>query len=228
MFETRVCIPPELEEECVLFSPARAGAEIPFARSRLATRRVRLAAQSEPCDDGAIASVVLLDQVSKKAASLSDELEEAAAGVVVLREGLEVLRKLLDPFGQERNLHLCGARVAFLGGILRNNLVLCLPRERHTILRLALCEWGFPNSLNAWRMVAGFARRCQLRAKPRDFRPRLARPQAVDFAAPGAGWTGFLPYLYRRKPNCAFAVASPTRTRLRTDSSQHSPGQNGR
>jgi hypothetical protein len=51
-----------------------------------------LAAQSEPCDDGAIARVVLLDQVCKKAASLSDELEEAAAGLVVLREGSQVLR----------------------------------------------------------------------------------------------------------------------------------------
>jgi len=53
---------------------------------------VALAAQSEPCDDGAIASVVLLDQVRKKASSLSDELEEAAAGLVVLREGSQVLR----------------------------------------------------------------------------------------------------------------------------------------
>ena len=53
---------------------------------------LRLAAQSEPCDDGAIASVVLLDQVRKKAASLSDELEEAAAGMVVLREGSQVHR----------------------------------------------------------------------------------------------------------------------------------------
>jgi hypothetical protein len=53
---------------------------------------VALAAQSEPCDDGAIASVVLLDQVRKKAATLSDELEEAAAGLVILREGSQVLR----------------------------------------------------------------------------------------------------------------------------------------
>src|ERR1035437_3241400 len=220
MFETRVCIPPELEEECVLFSPGRAGAGMPSRGLAPRQRRLRLAAQSEPCDDGAIASVVLLDQVGKKASSLSDELEEAAAGLVVLREGSQVLRKLLDPFGQERNLHLCGARVAFLGGILRNNLVLCLPRERHTILRLALCEWGFPNSLNAWRMVAGFARRCQLSTKSRDFRPLLGRPQAVYFAAPGARWTGFPPYLYRRKTKRHLAGASPTRMRLRTDSRQ--------
>jgi len=99
---------------------------------------VALAAQSEPCDDGAIASVVLLDQIRKKAASLSDELEEAAAGLIIFREASQVLRKLLDPFGQERNLHLRGARVAIFDGVLRNHLFLRLPRERHTILRIAL------------------------------------------------------------------------------------------
>ena len=104
---------------------------------------VALAAQSEPCNDGAIASVVLLDQISKKAASLSDELEEAAAGLVVLRKASQVFRKLLDPFGQERDLHLRGARVAVFDGVLRNNLFLRLPRERHTILRLALCDVVF-------------------------------------------------------------------------------------
>jgi hypothetical protein len=49
-------------------------------------KAVALAAQSEPCDDGAIASVVLLDQIRKKASSLSDELEEAAAGLIVFRK----------------------------------------------------------------------------------------------------------------------------------------------
>src|SRR5450830_15583 len=121
-------------------------------------KAVALAAQSEPCDHDAIASVVLLDQVCKKAASLSDELEEAAAGMVVLRETPQVPRKLLDPFGQERNLHLWGACVAILDGVLRNNLILRLPRKRHTILRIAHCSWGFLHSLNAWRMLAGLLR----------------------------------------------------------------------
>ena len=66
---------------------------------------VALAAQSEPCDDGAIASVVLLDQIRKKAASLSDELEEAAAGLIILRKAGQMLIELLDPCGQERDLH---------------------------------------------------------------------------------------------------------------------------
>ena len=120
------------------FSPGRAGAGMPSEASPR-FKAVALAAQSEPCDDGAIASVVLLDQIRKKASSLSDELEEAAAGLVVLRKASQVLRELLDPFGQEGDLHLRGARIAVLDGVLRDDLLLCLPRERHTILRLALC-----------------------------------------------------------------------------------------
>jgi hypothetical protein len=98
MFETRVCIPPELRRKDVsLFSPGRAGAGMPSEARLARLKAVALAAQSEPCDDGAIASVVLLDQIRKKAASLSDELEEAAAGLIVLRKASQVLRQLLDP-----------------------------------------------------------------------------------------------------------------------------------
>jgi len=129
-----------------LFSPGRAGAVIP-SEAAPRFRAVALAAQSEPCDHDAIASVVLLDQVCKKAASLSDELEEAAAGMVVLRETPQVPSKFLDPFGQERNLHFWGACVAILDGELRNNLILRLPRKRHTILRIAHCSWGVSYTL---------------------------------------------------------------------------------
>ena len=120
-----------------LFSPGRAGAVMP-SEAAPRFRAVALAAQSEPCDHDAIASVVLLDQVCKKAASLSDELEEAAAGLVVLRKASQVFRKLLDPFGQERDLHFRRACVAILDGEVRDDLILRLPRERHTILRIAL------------------------------------------------------------------------------------------
>ena len=87
-----------------LFSPGRAGAGMPSeAAPRL--KAVALAAQSEPCDDGAIAGVVLLDQIRKKAASLSDELEEAEAGLIILRKAGQMQVQLLDPCGQERDLH---------------------------------------------------------------------------------------------------------------------------
>src|SRR5919112_5621690 len=65
-----------------------------------------LAAESEPCDDGAVARVVLLHQVGEKTAALADELEEAASRVIVLRKATEMIRERLDPLGEERDLDL--------------------------------------------------------------------------------------------------------------------------
>ena len=76
----------------------------------------RLAAESEPSDDGAVARVVLLDQISKKATALAHELEEAAAGVIVLWKALEMVRQALDSLCQERDLDFRGSRVTLLGG----------------------------------------------------------------------------------------------------------------
>ena len=55
------------------------------------SRAVTLAAESEPSDDGAVARVVLLDQIGKKATALADELEEAATRMIVLGEAAEMV-----------------------------------------------------------------------------------------------------------------------------------------
>src|SRR6476660_8953560 len=95
----------------------------------------RLAAESESSDDDAVARAVLLHQVGEKAAALADELEEAAARMVVLGKTLEMLGQLLDPLGQERDLDFRRAGVTFLGGVAGDDLLLCFPRERHSFLR---------------------------------------------------------------------------------------------
>src|SRR5258707_10212509 len=69
-------------------------------------RRRRLAAESEPSDDGAVARGVLLHEVREKAATLTDELEEAAARMVVLGKAPEMLGERPDPLRQERDLDL--------------------------------------------------------------------------------------------------------------------------
>src|ERR1044071_8380355 len=68
--------------------------------------RVTLAAEPEPSDDGAVARVVLLDQVGKKTTALADELEEAASRMVVLGKAPEMLRQAPDSLGEERDLDL--------------------------------------------------------------------------------------------------------------------------
>src|SRR4029078_12304029 len=57
----------------------------------------RLAAESEPAEDAPVARAVFLHEIRKKAAALADELEEAAARMVVLGKTLEMLGQLLDP-----------------------------------------------------------------------------------------------------------------------------------
>jgi hypothetical protein len=96
---------------------------------------VRLAAESEPSDDGPVARVVLLDQIGKKATALTDELEEAATRMVILGKASQVLREGLDPLRQERDLDLRAAGVAVDDGVLPDHLLLHLPRERHSVLR---------------------------------------------------------------------------------------------
>ena len=105
----------------------------------------------------------------------------------------QVPRKLLDPFGQERNLHLWGACVAILDGVLRNHLILRLPRKRHTILRIAHCSWGFSTLSKCLadasrigslgQIVAG----CRCRPERRHrLEPANAAPTRAPIAAPRA------------------------------------------
>jgi len=101
----------------------------------------RLAAESEPSDDGAVARVVLLDQISKKTTALAHELEEAAAGVIVLWKALEMVRQALDSLCQEGDLDFRGSRVTLLGSELLNQLELLFPRERHSFLRTGTLSW---------------------------------------------------------------------------------------
>src|SRR5204863_1984000 len=93
-----------------------------------------LAAEPEPSDDGAVTRVVLLDQVSKKASTLADELEEAASRMAVLGEAGEMAIEAPDPLRQECDLDLWRTGVTFIGGIPGDDLLLLFPRERHSFL----------------------------------------------------------------------------------------------
>src|SRR5262245_26712909 len=97
--------------------------------------RAALAAESEPSDDGPVARAVLLHEIRKKAAALADELEEAAARMVVLGEAAKMRRQLLDPLREERDLDLGRPGVTILGGEPGDDLLLLFPRERHSFLR---------------------------------------------------------------------------------------------
>src|SRR3954447_25515395 len=98
-------------------------------------RRRVLAAKAQRADDGSIARRVLLDQIRKKAPALTHELEETASRMVVLGKAGEVPVQVPDPLRQERDLDLGRSGVAVLDGVGTDDLLLLLPRERHSILR---------------------------------------------------------------------------------------------
>jgi len=95
----------------------------------------RLAAQAEPFDDRLIPGGVLAHQVRKKATSRADELEQAAARVVILGVATQVFGQSADALGKQRDLYFRRPCVAFLGGVFRYDACLCIPRERQLVLQ---------------------------------------------------------------------------------------------
>jgi hypothetical protein len=64
-----------------------------------------LLADPEAADQLRVAVRVLPLQVIEQAAALSDQLEQPAPRMVVLRVGLEVFRQIVDSLAEERDLN---------------------------------------------------------------------------------------------------------------------------
>src|SRR4051794_9098747 len=92
---------------------------------------LRLAAQAELLDQGAVALEILALQVVQEAAAPSDELEQAATRVVVVLVRAEVLGQLVDALGQHRDLDLGRAGVRLVLAELPDMLQLLFLREGH-------------------------------------------------------------------------------------------------
>ena len=85
--------------------------------------------QAEPGDDVAIALCVFFAHVLEQRRSCGDHFEQAATRGMVLAVALEVLGKLGDSFGQNRNLNLRRAGVALMDFEVLNNLFLFCFRQ---------------------------------------------------------------------------------------------------
>src|SRR5699024_1340390 len=84
---------------------------------------VWLSTQTEAFDERAVALDVGVAQVAEQAAALSDEEQQAAAAVVVVLVGLEVFGQVGDALGEQRDLDLRRAGVAFAGRVLGDDLL---------------------------------------------------------------------------------------------------------
>src|SRR6478609_6342770 len=74
--------------------------------------RASLPAEAVGGDDRSVPLHVVVLDVVEEATAATHQHEQAAAAVVVLLVDLEVLVEVVDPLGQQRNLHLGGAGVA--------------------------------------------------------------------------------------------------------------------
>ena len=77
-----------------------------------------LLTDTQSSDNRTVSLDVYLDQVVQQRAALTDHLKEAATRVMILFVDLQVLGKVVDPLGQQSNLHLGRACVALVCGIL--------------------------------------------------------------------------------------------------------------
>src|SRR6185312_9579554 len=116
------------------FEYRRVCAENANARLGLPTQVLPAAdrvADAQRLDDRLIAALVGLLQVPKQRAALRDQHQQAAARVVVLLVGLEVLGEVRDALGEDRHLHFGGPGVRFAAGVGPDQLSLAFGRDRH-------------------------------------------------------------------------------------------------
>src|SRR6185369_3309533 len=85
-----------------------------------------LLSDAELVDDRTVALEVRLLEVVEKAAAPADELEKAAAAVMIFRVGLEMFREIGNTIGEERDLNFRRAGVTLVGGKARDQLRLLL------------------------------------------------------------------------------------------------------
>src|ERR1700758_4158863 len=70
-------------------------------------------------------------QIIEKRTARRHELQEAAARMIILHVGLEMIREVVDAFRQDRNLHLGRTGVAGFCGIRLDDFRLALSGNRH-------------------------------------------------------------------------------------------------
>lgn len=79
---------------------------------------------------------VLALQVVKQPTTTTDELEEAAPGVMILRVHLEVSREVIDALRHETDLHFRRSGVSCVNSGLFDDALLSAGKKRHCFLQL--------------------------------------------------------------------------------------------
>lgn len=73
-------------------------------------------------------------QVIEQATTLTNKLEQAATGMMILRVNLKVLGQVVDSLRHETDLHLGGAGIRRMNSGLFDDALLCAGEKRHFFL----------------------------------------------------------------------------------------------
>src|ERR1700741_920483 len=102
--------------------------------SPLYVSSVRSATQAEAFNQALISGQIAILEISEQALALVDQLEQAAAGVVILLVRLEMIGEVIDAGGQQGNLHFRRAGVVRRAAEVSNDLAGLFCGEGHVYL----------------------------------------------------------------------------------------------
>jgi hypothetical protein len=101
------------------------------AHGRAAAGKPKVAAQTQAADQRFVAALVLPLEVVEQATARADHHQQAAPAVKVLRVDLLVFGEVVDPLGEQRDLHFRAAGIARAGCVFLNQRRTALRSDRH-------------------------------------------------------------------------------------------------
>jgi hypothetical protein len=121
---------------------ARAEEGVVKTKSGAATPRpvIILFSQAEPADDLLVSRSVFPGEILQQLISPADELEQSTPRGVILFMRVEMSPKVIDAFGDERDLHFGRPGVLLVDLVIFDNILFLLGRYRHRKLRDAVLK----------------------------------------------------------------------------------------
>jgi hypothetical protein len=103
---------------------------------RRSTENLQLAADAQLTNQGAVSLDIGRGKVGKDPFATSNHREKPTTGVMVVLVLTQVLGKLVDARGKQRNLHLWRAGVTLTSGVAEDNVLLDVCLKRHGLENL--------------------------------------------------------------------------------------------
>jgi hypothetical protein len=124
---------PDTADHTVGSTPPATARKVTFlpGPARLLPARPGPTAEARLLENLAVALDFCALEVFEESATLADQAQQSAAGVVVLDVGLEVIGQPVDPLREERDLHLGGSGVAVVTPVSIDQGLLPVGRHGH-------------------------------------------------------------------------------------------------